>query len=220
MTNLGPLQYYLGIEIHHQTHGIFIYQSKYATKILEEFNMTNCKATPTPMCTNTKLTSDQDGKPVDATLYWKLVGNLIYLTSTRLDIVYAVGIVSRYMSSPKESYWKAAKHILRCVQGAKYHGIQYNKKCIGLLSGYSDSDSTKDPNCRKPTIEYCFDLDNRIISWRTKKQSTVSLSTTKVEYQTTIHETCEAIWLRRLLEELNHPQHGPSQINCDNQSTI
>jgi hypothetical protein len=120
MTDLGLMRYFLGIEVHQSKAGIFISQSKYAHEILKRFNMINSKATPTPVITGLKLSKEDEGSKVDPTLFKRLVGSLMYLTTTRPDIMYGVSLISRFMETPKESHWKAGKRILRYVNGTKY----------------------------------------------------------------------------------------------------
>ena len=105
MTNLGLMKFFLGIEVQQSESGIFISQSKYASTILKRFNMSNCKAAPTPIMTGLKLSKDDDGSTVDPTLFKRLVGNLMYVTMTRPYIMYGVNLISIFMESPKESHW-------------------------------------------------------------------------------------------------------------------
>jgi hypothetical protein len=116
MTDLGELHYFLGIEVWQKEDSIFMSQAKYTWDILKKFNMLSCKPATTPLEVGLKLYGHDDSNPVDVTLYRQLVGSLIYLTTTRPDISFAVNMVSRFMSEPKELHWKAIKRILRyCV---------------------------------------------------------------------------------------------------------
>ena len=100
-TNLGLMMFFLGIEVQQSESGIFISQTKYANTFLKRFNMSNCKSSPTPIITGFKLSKDDDVSIVDPTLFKKLVGSLMYLTMTRLDIMYGVSLISRFMELPK-----------------------------------------------------------------------------------------------------------------------
>ena len=105
MTDLGLMNFSLGIEIQQSESGIFISQSKYANIVLKRFNMSNCKSTPTPVIAGLKLSKDDEGSTVDPRLFKRIVGSLMYLTMSRLDIMYGVSLISRFMESPKDSHW-------------------------------------------------------------------------------------------------------------------
>jgi hypothetical protein len=104
MTDLGIMKYFLGIEVDQSTKGIFVYQKKYAANIIKKFRMEECNPTKTPIPLGTKLSKKYEGPTVDSTLYKSLVGNLLYLTTTRPNIIYAANLVSRFMESPKDSH--------------------------------------------------------------------------------------------------------------------
>ena len=104
VTNLGLMKFFLGIELQQFESGIFISQSKYASDVLKTFNMSNCKTSPTPIITGLKLGKDNEGSTVDPMLFKILVGSLMYLTPTRLDIMYGLSLISRFMKSPKDSH--------------------------------------------------------------------------------------------------------------------
>ena len=109
MTDLGLMKYFLGLEVTQTDKGIFIFQHKYATDILQRFRMDKCKPAQTPIALGTKLTKNGDELTVNNTLYKQLVGNLMYLTTTRPDLMYAVSLISRFMESPKDSHLKVGK---------------------------------------------------------------------------------------------------------------
>ena len=117
MTDLGHLHYFLGLQVLQSQEGIFLSQSKYACDILRHFHMEDCKPAPSPFQSGVKLSVTCTSPEVDATLYRQLVGKLLYLTHTHPDLSFDVGLVARFMQNPRESHWKAAKRILRYVQG-------------------------------------------------------------------------------------------------------
>lgn len=123
MFDLGLLHYFLGIEITQTLAGIFLSHPKYALDMLSKFCMANCKPALTPFLLGVKLEASCSSPLVDVTLHHKLVGSLIYLTHTRPDISYDVGLVSRFMQEPHELHWKAAKRIIHYVQGTHSYGI-------------------------------------------------------------------------------------------------
>eukprot|EP01018_Ginkgo_biloba_P013677 Gb_30759 [translate_table: standard] len=140
MTDLGLMNYFLGIEVTQNSDGTFISQDKYANNILKRFRMQNNKATITPIAMGVKLSKEDERKKVDSTLYKSLVGSLKYLTAKRLDIMYAISLISRFMEDLHDTHLQAGKRILRYVKGTTNHGIFYEKNDALKLAGYTDSD--------------------------------------------------------------------------------
>ena len=140
MTNLGLIKYFLDMQVRQSPGQIFFSQEKYAEDLLKKFNMLDCKPLSTPMATNEKLSKYNGQKKVDGSTYQSLVGSLIYLTNTRPDIVYAVSIVSRFMSEPSKANFVAAKRILRYIKGAENYGLLYKTEKDARLIGYTDND--------------------------------------------------------------------------------
>jgi hypothetical protein len=167
-----------------------------------------------------KLFKDPEGKRVDSTNYKQIVGSLMYLTATRPDIMYAVSLISRYMENPKEIHLLAAKRIFRYLQGTADFGLLYKKGEHSDLMGFTDSDYAGDQDDRKSTSGYVFMLGTGVVSWSSKKQPIVTLSTTESEFVAAASCACQAIWLRRILEEIQFKQQGETSIYCDNSSTI
>ncbi|KAL5765296.1 hypothetical protein ACOSQ2_017890 [Xanthoceras sorbifolium] len=132
--------YYLGIEVKQQNNGIFISQESYAKEILKKFRMENCKPISTPVECGVKLTKHEEGESVDPTHFKSLVGSLCYLTCTRPDILYAVGLVSHFMESPITTHFKATKRILCYLKGTIDFNLFYSVYNDYKLIGYSDSD--------------------------------------------------------------------------------
>lgn len=220
MTDLGVMKYFLGIQVKQSKGEIFISQEKYTEDLLKKFHMENCKSISTPMAANDKLRKDDGAKKIDAKLFRSLVGSLIYLTNTRPDIVQAVSMISRFMNEPSQLHFAAAKRVVRYLQGTKKIGIKYVKENESKLIGYSDSDWGGSLDDRKSTSGYLFCLGTNVVSWSSKKQKTVALSSAEAEYIAVTDATCEAIWLRRLLADLKQVQKQPTVIYCDNMSTI
>nr|XP_016478508.1 PREDICTED: uncharacterized mitochondrial protein AtMg00810-like [Nicotiana tabacum] len=209
MIDLGLMSYFLGIEVSQLDNGIFISQKKYASDILKRFNMDKAKSIFTPLEEKLKLVRDGTGDLVDATYFRKLVGSLRYLTSTRPDITYRVGLISRFMETPRQSHLQAAKRILRYIQDTHTDGIFYLKTNDSSLVGFTDSDWAGDTIQRKSTSSYAFYLRSSVFSWSSKKQQVIALSTAEAEYMTTTSSAAQALWLRRMLEFLQHKQDNP-----------
>eukprot|EP00253_Pinus_taeda_P007479 PITA_07479 len=220
MTDLGFLRYFLGIEVDQSENGVFISQDKYVEAVLKRFNMQNIKAAVTPTVMGLKLTKEDSSKDFNPKLYKSIVGSLMYLTATRPDIMHAVSLISRFMERPKETHWQAAKRILRYVNGMKGFGILYSSSENFMLTGYTDSDWVGSVDDRKSTSGYVFHMGSGAISWASKKQPVVSLSTVEAEYVAAIAAACQAVWLRRVLRDLCHEQENGTTIHCDNSSTI
>jgi hypothetical protein len=154
MMDMGPLHFFLGLEISQYASGIKLSQAKYARDLLERFHMTDCKSTPTPFLSGIKLEDGRETPLVDSTLYRQLVGSLFYLTHSRPNLSYVVGAVSRFMQEPHDLHWKAAKCILRYIQGTITFGIHYAVDSTLDLIGFTDSDWAGDSIDHKSTSGY------------------------------------------------------------------
>eukprot|EP00253_Pinus_taeda_P029567 PITA_29567 len=191
MTDLGHLHYFLGLQVLQSKEGISLSQSKYACDILRHFHMEDCKPAPSPFQSGVKLFVSCTSPEVDATLYRQLVGKLLYLTHTRPDLSFVVGLVARFIA-----------------------------KAAPLLVGFIDSDWAGDPDDRKSTAGYVFTLGSGPITWACKKQAAISLSSAEAEYRGAVEASKEALWLREILSELGFEQQHPTTLWCDNQSAI
>ncbi|KAK6145902.1 hypothetical protein DH2020_019771 [Rehmannia glutinosa] len=161
MTDLGLMKYFLGIQVRQSKGELFISHEKYLEALLKKFQMSNCKPISTPLATN-----------------------------TRPDIVYPVSLISRFMQDPSKVHYAAAKRIFRYLQGTRKLGIRYVKEKKKLI-GYADSDWTGSLDDRKSTSGYIFCLGSKIISWSSKKQKIVSLSSAEAEYIAATDATCK-----------------------------
>ena len=220
MSDLGKMHYFLCFEVVQSDDGIFVSQKKYMREILNGFKMKNCNSADTAVEFGLKLNKAGRGAKVDNTLYKQIVGNFMYLTATRPDIMYGVSLISRYMESLAEIHLLAAKRILRYLQGTKDFGLFYKKGEKSDLIGFVDSDYAGDQDNRKSTSGYVFVLGTGAISWSSRKQKILTLSTTEAEFVAATACACQAIWLRKILEELRFKQKGATIIFCDNNSAI
>ncbi|GKV31585.1 hypothetical protein SLEP1_g40262 [Rubroshorea leprosula] len=220
MTDIGLMSYDLGIEVKQNEDGIFISQEAYAKKVLEKFEMANCKPVSTPIACGTRLSKYDESTKVDPSLYRSLVGNLRYLTCTRPDILYGVGLVSRYMEAPTSTHMKMAKRVLRYIKGTIDYGLTYSFSTNFKLYGYSDNDWGGDVDDQKSTTGFLFFLGDTAFTWCSKKQAIVTLSTCEAEFVSAASCVCHAIWLRNLLEMLHIPQDEATTIYIDNKSAI
>jgi hypothetical protein len=154
------------------------------------------------------------------TLYRQLVGSLLYLTHTRPDLSFVVGLVSRYMQTPHESHWKATKRILRYVHGTVHFRIHYSSEGTPLLVGFTDSDWASDPDDRKSTVGYVFNLGSGPVTWACKKQQAIAISSAEAKYRAAINASQEALWLRQILSEFGFQHQHPTSLWSDNHSAI
>ncbi|GJT74208.1 ribonuclease H-like domain-containing protein [Tanacetum coccineum] len=218
MTDLGALNYFLGISVVRHPTGLFLSQKKYARQLLERAHMVNCNPSRTPIDTDSKL--GPDGVPVqDPTLYRSLAGGLQYLTFTRPDLSYAVQQVCLYMHDPREPHFAALKRILRYVQGSLELGLQLYASAITSLVGYIDADWAGCPSTRRSTSGYCVFLGDNLLSWSAKRQHTISRSSAEAEYQGVANVVAETAWIRNLLRELHSPLLT-ALVYCDNVSAV
>jgi len=203
---LGELHHFLGLEVTNLASGIFLSQEIYAKKLVERIGVNQSKRCSTPLEANKKLRREEGSLLANPQPYRALVGSLLYLTITRPDISFSVGLVSRFMQSPKKPHLEAAKKILKYVTSS--------------LVGFTDADFGGDLDDRRSTLGYVFLSGGTSISWCSKKQNSVSLSTTEVEYKTAALAAQECIWLQRLANDLHLPIIKPTTLFGDNQSAL
>ncbi|KAJ8766604.1 hypothetical protein K2173_001124 [Erythroxylum novogranatense] len=165
--------------------------------------MVNNKVVATPMNVNEKFCCDDGAKLANETYFRSLVGGLNYLSHTRPNIAFSVGVVSRFMHKPSKLHFGAAKRILRYIAGTTGHGIWYSKVSNFRLIGFTDSDWAGSIDDRKSTSGFMFNIGSGAISWSSKKQKVVALSTSEAEYIATTSSACQVVWLRRLLADFN-----------------
>eukprot|EP00253_Pinus_taeda_P035530 PITA_35530 len=167
MKYLGQLHYFLGLQVLQSKEGISLSQSKYACDLICHFHVEDCKPTPSPFYYGAKLSVTCTAPKVDATLYYHLVGKILYLTHICPDLSFVVGLVAQFIAEASP-----------------------------LLVGFTDFDWAGDPDDKKSTAGYVFTLGCRPITWACKKQSVISLSSVEVEYRGTVEACKEASWLR------------------------
>ena len=182
MSLMGELSFILGLQIKQTESGIFINQGKYARELVKRFGMDSAKESFIPMAKNAKLVLDDKGKKVDEKLYRGMIGSLFYLTASRPDIMFSVCICARFQSCPKESHLGLVKRIIRYVKGSLDLGLWYPNNTQFDLVGYCDADFAGSLTDRKSTSGTCQLLGMSLVSWFSKKQNSIALSTTEAEY--------------------------------------
>ena len=220
MTDLGEASSYLGIEIHMKPEGIFINQTGYINKLLKKFNMIDCNPTCLPINSKTYLQKNTGTRKVNPVAYRSLIGSLLYLAHTRPNITYAMSYISRYMQEPEETHLQAAKKVLRYLKGTASHGPLFSKTSSGTLHSYSDSDWGMDLDTWRSTSGILHKIGTTTISWSSKLQPTISLSSTEAEYKALTKASKDIIYYRRLLQELGYLDKNPTILLSNNQSSI
>ncbi|KAK2965254.1 hypothetical protein RJ640_015752 [Escallonia rubra] len=220
MNDMGLLKHFLGMEIHQDDEGIFICQKNYAEKVLKKFRMYGCNPKATPLIVGEKLKREDGGSKVDATFYRSMVGNLLYLTATRPDIMFAASLLSRFMQAPSHFHLGAAKRVLRYIQGTVDYGIMNGRSKEVKLTGFCDSDFEGWKDDMKSTSGYCFTLGSGVFSWLSKKQQSVAQSSAEAEYVSAAIATSQAIWLRRIFHDFGQKQERKTEMFCDNKSAV
>ncbi|KAG2759912.1 Retrovirus-related Pol polyprotein from transposon TNT 1-94 [Phytophthora cactorum] len=230
MTDLGHLKYFLGMEIDQDvvTGKVSMRQTKFAKDILEKFGMEHSNPVKTPQDPGLKLTNTmcEGGCKHEETMakvpYRNAVGCLMYLmVGTRPDLAAAVGVLSQFAADPCPAHWQAHKRVFRYIKGTRTHGIEIQAASEDGLQGYSDADWAGDVETRRSTSGYAFMMNSGCISWRSKKQWTVALSSTEAEYMALTEAAQGTIWLKAFLCELGEMKSDdPVKIYEDNQGSI
>ncbi|XP_070012283.1 uncharacterized mitochondrial protein AtMg00810-like [Nicotiana sylvestris] len=209
MKDLGELRYYLGIKVIISNKSILLNQRKYTLQLISEIGLSACNPVSTPMEQNHKLTTFEYDKHVgnvnDAELqeagsYQKLIGKLFYLTITRPDISFAVQVLSQFMQHPKESHMEVALRIVKYVKGSP--------------------DWVACRNTRRSATGYVVKLDDFLLSWKSKKQQTVSRSSVEAEYRNMATVVAELMWMKGLLEELRNKVKEHIHLHYDSKAAL
>jgi hypothetical protein len=179
---MRELKYFLGFQIKQLQEGTFIGQTKYIQHILKKFGMKNGKPIKTAMGTNGHLDLDMGGKSVDQKVYRPMTGSLLYLCASRQDIMLSVCMCARFQANPKEVHLRAMKRIMSYLVYTPKFGLWYPKGSTFDLIGYSDADYAGCKIDRKSTSETCQFLGRSWLSWASKKQNSVALSTAEAKY--------------------------------------
>lgn len=189
------------MQVKQRLDGIFISQTKYALNLIKRFGFENGKNFEIPMSTTLRLSKDSTGKDVDLKLYRSMIGSFLYLTASRPDIALSVGICARYQSNPKESHLTAVKQIIQYVASFVNVGLWYPYDTSVQLAGYTDVDWAGNIDDRKSTSGACFYIENCLVSWFSKKQSFVLLSTTEAEYIAAENACTQLVWMKHMLSD-------------------
>ncbi|CAH9057687.1 unnamed protein product [Cuscuta epithymum] len=219
MKDLGDIHYFLGIQARRTSTGLFLSQAKYISDLLHRFHLHTVKPVRTPLPSRTTLSLTDGELLSDATEYRSMVGALQYLIITRPDITYAVHLVSQFMHAPRTTHLLAVKRIYRYLQGTSTHGLWLKSdKNISVIMAYSDADWAGCPDSSRSTTGYAVFLGSNLISWRSKKQPTVSKSSTEAEYRAIAYTVQDTLFIRSLLADMGIYISAPVHLYCDNVS--
>jgi hypothetical protein len=219
MSMMRELKYFLGFQIKQLQDGTFIIQTKYIQDIHKNFGMKDGKPIKTPMRTNRHLDLDTGGKSVDQKVYRLMIGSLLYLCASRLDIMLSVFMCARFQPDPNEVHLRAVKRIMRYLVYTHKFGLWYPKGSTFNLIGYSDADWAGCKIDRKSTLGTCQFLGRSLVSWASKKQNSVALSTAEAEYIAVGHCCAQLLWMRQTLRDYGY-KLSKVPLLCDNESAI
>ncbi|CAM8903325.1 unnamed protein product [Rhodiola kirilowii] len=191
---LGKMTYFLGLQEKQKSDGIFIFQGKYTRKLIKKFELEKASHKRNRNVTHVKITKDEAGTSVDQTLYRSMIGSLLYLTASRPDIAHVVGVCARYQVNHKESHLMNLERIIKYIYETTDCGLWYTKDTSSCLIGYCDAHWTGN-------AKDCKFLGNNLVSWFSKKQNNIFISTAEVEYIAVGSCCTHLLWMKHMLEE-------------------
>jgi hypothetical protein len=230
LRDLGPTTQLLGIQIHRDrpNRRLCISQSQFISNLLQEHGLSNSKPVSTPLNPGTRLSTsmcpqnDAEALEMQQHPYNSVVGSLMYLAvTTRPDIAYSAGVLARFNSNPGPAHWQAAKHVLRYLKGTIDHKLVYQPSTSSEpFITYSDADHGGNPDNGKSTGGYVVKIGSGAVSWSSRLQPLVALSTTEAEHISAVEASKEILWMCQFMGELGYDISGPSMLRMDNQSAI
>ena len=231
MKDMGEASYVIGIKIHRErSRGILgLSQETYINKVLERFNMKNCSPSVAPILKGDRFDLNQcpkndfEREHMKNIPYTSAVGSLMYAqVCTRPDIAFAVGVLGRYQSNPGIDHWRAAKKVMRYLQGTKDYMLMYRRTYSLEVIGYSDADFAGCVDSRKSTCGYIFKLADGAVSWRSAKQTLTSTSTMEAEFVSCFETSSHGVWLKSFISRLRIVDSisRPLKLYCDNSAAV
>jgi hypothetical protein len=219
MSMMAELTYFLGFQVKQLKDDNFLSQTKYTQDLLKRFGMKDAKPAKKPMGTDGHVDLNKEGKSVDQKAYRSMIGSLLYLCASRPDLMLSVCMCARYQSNPKKCHLVAVKRILRYLVSTPCFGIWYPKGSTFDLIRYSDSDYAECKVDRKSTSGTCQFLGRSLVSWSSKKQTSVALSIVEAEYIAAGQCCAQLLWMRQTLQDFGY-NLSKVPLLCDNESAI
>ncbi|XP_019230259.1 PREDICTED: uncharacterized protein LOC109211212 [Nicotiana attenuata] len=214
MNDLGDIKYFLGIDFARSQKDILMHQRKYTLKLISKIGLGAVKPAATPIEANIKLSTKEydehtgssnatdDEVLTDISRYQRLLGKLLYLTVTRPDIAYSVQTLSQFMQKPKRSHLEAAQRVVKYVKNHPSQGILLSNKQRNTITAYCDVDRATCPITRKSITGFFVKYGHSLISWKSKKQSTISRSSAEFEYRSIVSTVAELVWILDLFKDI------------------
>ncbi|XP_022887164.1 uncharacterized protein LOC111403045 [Olea europaea var. sylvestris] len=220
LKDLGVLKYFLGLEIARSHNGIFLSQRNYTLQLLEDAGFLGCKPANLPMNPKARLNSFEGKLIDDSSQYRRLVGRLLYLTISRPDITFVVHKLSQFVSQPRQLHLDVVYHLLRYLKAAPGQGLLFSASSSLQLRAFADADWGACLDSRKSVTGFCVFLGDSLISWKAKKQQTLSRSSAEAEYRALASTASEIAWIHQLLRDFQISSPTSALIFCDNQAAI
>lgn len=227
--DLGKAKYILGIRIDYDDANgtIRLSQRAYCERLLERFDMSDCRPRSTPLPAGITLNVDdcpsteEERREMENTPYREALGSLMWLqVGTRPDLSFTINLLSRFANNPGIRHWNALKHTLGYVKGTLDYSITYYRDGNLRPHGYVDADYAGDSDTRRSTEGYIFFAAGGPVSWASKRQETVALSTVEAEYMAFTRATQQALWMDKFLDEVGLSPDRPAPIFADNNGAI
>jgi hypothetical protein len=219
MSMMGELQFFLGLQIKQSKKGTFVHQAKYTKDIVRKFKMEDSKAIAMPMSTTTTLDTDEEGEHVDQKEYRSMIGSLLYLTATRPDIQFLVCLCACFQASPRNSHRQAVKRIFRYLRHTPDFSLWYSVSSSLALHGFSDANFAGCRLDRKSTSGTCQLLGSSLVSWSSRKQSSVAQFTTEAEYVATASCCSQLLWITYTVSDFGE-EYSRVPLQCVSTSAI
>ncbi|XP_027357129.1 uncharacterized protein LOC113866473 [Abrus precatorius] len=218
--DLGSLKIFFGLEIACSTSGIILNQRKYCLELIEECGLSGCKLASSSIDPSMKLYVDQGDLYPDPSSYRRLIGRLLYLTNTRPDISFALQQLSQFMTTSRIHHFEPATWVVRYLKGCPDIDLFYSSETSSLITAFFDSDWASEINNKRSVTGFYVFFGFGLISWKTKKQSTVSRSSSEAEYRALASLTSELQWLKFLCDDFQVNVTTPFPVYCDSKSAI